>query len=79
MKDKKVLCNRHIFETLCAATQHIHCTQFQRIYLTLFRRQSHMLILEMVSFPFQSTYLSILTHNYVYLQRTDDTHTKKYD
>lgn len=41
---------------------------FSSIYITFdsFCRQSHMLIWELVSLPFQSTYLSILTHNYVF-------------
>lgn len=40
---------------------------FRRVVVSL-RKTIHMLIAESVSFPFQSTYLSILTHNYVHNQ-----------
>lgn len=49
---------------------HSLCAILVYIYL-ISSSKSHMLILELVSFPFQSTYLSILTHNYVYIQRQE--------
>lgn len=44
----------------------IVCNSSIYIIFDSFCRQSHMLIWEFASFPFQSTYLSILTHNYAF-------------